>query len=74
MLQRTGVLFLAWWVLCSLLLSGMAVAQTEGELPGPGPTEGWPILRRLLSSQDLRTVEPTRFPQQAMCSDSGLAR
>jgi hypothetical protein len=40
MVQRTGVLFLAWWVLCSLLLTGMAVAQTEGELPGPGPTEG----------------------------------
>ncbi len=39
-MQRTGVLLLAWWVLCSLILTGMAVAQTEGELPGAGPTEG----------------------------------
>jgi hypothetical protein len=29
MLQKSGVLFLAWWVTCSLLMAGMAAAQTD---------------------------------------------
>ena len=29
MVQRAGMAFLAWWVFCSLLLAGMAAAQTD---------------------------------------------
>ena len=28
-MQKSGVLFLAWWVTCSLLVAGMAAAQTD---------------------------------------------
>lgn len=38
-MQRAGVLFLTWWVLCSLLLAGVAAAQTEPVEENPTPAE-----------------------------------